>query len=303
MNGLWPSVRRWGWLLATCSGMAWSSAAHPQPCNPVVIGVGLAQADSGVVAWGCRGWGQVFLARDTLIHSISIWRPAKPDSDAQPRYLFITDADSVGPRTNRLLLTAPPIVHQVGDGIHPVEYRWVFDPPFALPRKGLFFFDIQADRWSVFVIPASSMAKNPYPDGGAWKTSTVGGDCPYPGAAFNDPPPRPDLAFEVQFCGAGPVGVPPPGARPLSLSAAPNPFQRTLQVSFDLPSSTYVRLAVFDLTGRRVATLVDGVLDPGPHSATWGWPSAIGGRAGTGMYFIRLEAGGQRLSRTVVHVE
>src|SRR5207249_10936310 len=113
---------------------------------------------------------------------------------------FITEADSVGPRTDRRLLSAPPIVHQVGDGIHPVEYRWVFDPPFALPRRGLFFFDIMADQWSWFLLPASS--GNAYTEGDAWKTSSVGGDCPYPGAAFDNPPPRPDLAFEIQFCTA-----------------------------------------------------------------------------------------------------
>src|SRR5262249_34208422 len=149
----------------------------------------------------CRGWGEVFLATDTLIRSISVWRPAKPDSDAQARHLFLaetkyfnTGSDSgYGPDMSRLLLSAPPLVHQVGDGIHPVEYRWVFDPPFALPHRGRFFFDIMAGQYNVFQIPASS--RNPYTDGEAWETSPTGGDCPYPAGAFYDPPPRPDLAF------------------------------------------------------------------------------------------------------------
>ena len=283
-------------------GPGWSVPVGGQPCNTVAIGVDLSQADRVVEPLFCRGWGQVFFANDTLIRSISVWRPAKPDSDAQARYLFITEADSVGPRTYLRLLSAPPLVHQVGDGIHPVEYKWVFDPPFALPRRGLFFFDIMADHWSAFLLPASS--QNPYPDGDAWNTSTSGGvDCPYPGAAFDDPPPRPDLAFEIQFCTAGAVGAPPPGARELSLSVLPNPFQREVRVTFDLPSTSYVRLGVFDLTGRRLATLVNEELGPGRHSASWGTPRDIGGRVGSGLYFIRMEAAGRRLSQTVVHIE
>jgi hypothetical protein len=105
---------------------------------------------------------------------------------------------------NAILYQAPPLVNQMGDGAHPVEYRWVFDPPLALPQRGHYFFDIMADWFGVFEIP--SRTSNPYPDGGAWETSPVS-NCSQPSWPYGDSPPKVDLAFEIQFCGAGPVGV------------------------------------------------------------------------------------------------
>jgi hypothetical protein len=290
-------------LMVFITAVAWVNSASSETCYPVAIGVQPAPADTAVYPFACRGWGEVFVATDTLIHSISVWRPAQPAYRDTPRQLFITetfDDPQATPDVSRVLLTGSVLVIPNGDGVHPVEYRWTFDPPFALPHRGKFFFDIMADNWTACTVMADTT--DPYPGGVAVKTSPDF-NCSQPGPPFDIDDPKRDLAFQVQFCGAGPVGVPPPRARPLALSAAPNPFQRELHVSFDLPSSTFVRLAVYDLTGRRVATLVDGVLDPGPHSATWGAPSAIGGRAGTGMYFIRLEAAGRRLNQTVVRIE
>jgi hypothetical protein len=246
----------------------------------------------------------VFFATDTLIHSITVWGPAPVDNS--PRHLFITETveDSVygfGPAPDVWrVLFGPSLMTPSWDGVHAPQYRCVFDPPFALPHRGKFFFDMMANEWIPF--PVLAITTDPYPDGAAWETGPVW-DCSRPGQPFSLDLPAWDLAFEVQLCGAGAVGVPPPGARGLSLSAIPNPFQREVRVDFDLPSSTYVRLAVFDITGRQVASLVDGVIEPGPHSATWRAPGAVAGRAGSGLYFVRMEALGQRLTRSIVHVE
>ena len=55
-----------------------------------------------------------------------------------------------------------------------------------------------------------------------------------------------------------------------------------------------VRLEVFDLLGRKVATLVDGEQDPGPHEAR-----LDGARLAPGTYFVRLQAGSERLTQRV----
>lgn len=295
------------WLaiaFTTCLGISWCNAARPQPCSPLSIGVPPDEADTSVVSWGCRGWGEVFPAPDTLIHSISVWGPAPLDN--RRRELFITETgyDSVYgfgayPDVNRVLFGPSLLTPSPWDGVHAPEYRYVFDPPFALPHRGYFFFDIMAETVSSY--PDLASTTNPYANGAIWETGPVW-DCSQPGAPYGDSPTW-DMAFEVQFCGAGAVGVPPPGARDLSLTTAPNPFQREVRVTFDLPSTTYVHLAVFDLAGRRLASLVDGELGPGPHSASWGPPRGGHGRAGTSLYFIRMEAAGRRLSRTVVKIE
>jgi hypothetical protein len=99
---------------------------------------------------------------------------------------------------SQLLLAAPPLVNLVGDGVHPVEYRWVFDPPFALPHQGKFFFDILSGDFSFGILAATT---DPYPDGEGWETAPVF-NCDRPGA------PRsfiqhPDLVFQIQFCAVG----------------------------------------------------------------------------------------------------
>jgi len=77
----------------------------------------------------------------------------------------------------------------------------------------------------------------------------------------------------------------------------PNPFNPSTTIGYQVPGtktgsgvsglgSGWVRLAVYDLLGREVATLVDEKQAPGPHSATW---NASG--FASGMYFYTLRAG------------
>ena len=66
----------------------------------------------------------------------------------------------------------------------------------------------------------------------------------------------------------------------------PNPFNPTTTITFDVPALHQVELAVYDVIGRRVALLVDGVLAAGRHEATW-----QAGKLPSGTYFYRLTAG------------
>ena len=83
----------------------------------------------------------------------------------------------------------------------------------------------------------------------------------------------------------------------------PNPFNPSTQIDFELGSHSHVRLEVYDLTGRKIATLVDGMRDPGLYhvvfSAKGGSPPeadeplahASGGEAShiaSGVYIARL---------------
>ncbi|GJQ21227.1 MAG: hypothetical protein HBSIN02_15820 [Bacteroidia bacterium] len=66
----------------------------------------------------------------------------------------------------------------------------------------------------------------------------------------------------------------------------PNPFNPSTTIAFDVPSAGAVSLAVFDMVGRHVATLVNEHLQPGRYKTTWnasGMPS--------GVYLCRLQAG------------
>jgi hypothetical protein len=81
----------------------------------------------------------------------------------------------------------------------------------------------------------------------------------------------------------------------------PNPFNPATTISFEMPAAGVARLTVFNLLGEEVATLVDGLLQAGHHSAVWGGTDVAGRPASSGLYFYQLtvanESGQPEFSR------
>jgi photosystem II stability/assembly factor-like uncharacterized protein len=88
----------------------------------------------------------------------------------------------------------------------------------------------------------------------------------------------------------GPTGVEPtPPTLPSTFAIAqnyPNPFNPTTTITYQIPIRSHVMLKVYDVLGREVVKLVDGVEEPGYKSVQW----TSRGLA-SGVYFYRLEAG------------
>jgi hypothetical protein len=80
----------------------------------------------------------------------------------------------------------------------------------------------------------------------------------------------------------------------------PNPFNPATTIFFTLPEKTRVHLAIYDVAGRLVATLVDGSLDEGLHTAKWEGRNNNGSQVSSGVYFYRLVAGKQILTKKMV---
>jgi flagellar hook assembly protein FlgD len=72
----------------------------------------------------------------------------------------------------------------------------------------------------------------------------------------------------------------------------PNPFQRGTSFAFSTPTDGHVRLEVFDLTGRQVATPVDGELPAGPHAVFWNARGENGSMLAPGVYYYRVSTTG-----------
>ncbi len=71
----------------------------------------------------------------------------------------------------------------------------------------------------------------------------------------------------------------------------PNPFNPLTKISFDIPKGEKISLKIFDITGRKIITLVDEYLNPGNHEVDFDAANFSGG-----VYFYKLT--GERFSQT-----
>jgi hypothetical protein len=71
----------------------------------------------------------------------------------------------------------------------------------------------------------------------------------------------------------------------------PNPFNPETNISFSLPEAAYVKLAIYNVLGQKVKTLVDEKQQAGYHSVKWDGTDDFGNLVGSGVYFYKLNAG------------
>jgi len=92
--------------------------------------------------------------------------------------------------------------------------------------------------------------------------------------------------------GAGTTGIPDdPVPEAFTVRAAmPNPFSSTTVISFSLPSTQPASVAVYDLRGRRVQTLLAGLQPAGRHRVEWNGRDESGRSVAAGVYFAHISA-------------
>jgi hypothetical protein len=89
----------------------------------------------------------------------------------------------------------------------------------------------------------------------------------------------------------------------LALSPSANPFRSSVLLRFSLPRATAARLSVYDAAGRVVRRLVDtgsGTMAAGLYQVRWDGRDDAGRALAAGIFFYRLEAGEETLSRKAV---
>ena len=83
----------------------------------------------------------------------------------------------------------------------------------------------------------------------------------------------------------------------------PNPFNPTTTIRFELPETGHTSLKIYDLLGREVAILFDGVLGAGPHAVTWNVGEESGATVSSGSYIYRLQAPNRTVSKVMTVVK
>ena len=99
------------------------------------------------------------------------------------------------------------------------------------------------------------------------------------------------------------VGVDPtpPLADP-GLRISPNPTAFTATISFRVPERASGRLAIYDLQGRVVLVLKDGIFEAGVQSESWNGRDVAGAKLNPGIYLVRLRMGTTTLTQRLVVV-
>jgi len=189
------------WLLSALVGP--EASADISQCLPVRVGVDSTQSDNCLPVYLGSAWGQVFEARDTLLLAISVWR--EPKANSTPLRIHIMELDSTGtPDFQRILRRGPTLQTDEGDGVHPVRFRFEFDPPVALPGPGHYEFAVQVAPDPVCDGATCLLGStlDPFAEGGAWEhpRNYPLPDCPLLSAHQFDP--AVDLCFEAEFCDA-----------------------------------------------------------------------------------------------------
>jgi subtilisin family serine protease len=77
----------------------------------------------------------------------------------------------------------------------------------------------------------------------------------------------------------------------------PNPFNPATTISFRLEQKARVNLTVYNILGERVKVLIDGDREAGSQAVTWDGTDANGASVASGVYFYRLTADDQTLTR------
>jgi predicted outer membrane repeat protein len=115
------------------------------------------------------------------------------------------------------------------------------------------------------------------------------------GDGSKEKPVRSEPRFELLITTDGSDGFAGLGDLPETFTLNqnyPNPFNPTTVISYELPQSTQVRLQVYDMAGRQVATLVSGQVAAGRHSINFD-----ASQLSSGVYLYRLQAGSSVLTR------
>lgn len=80
----------------------------------------------------------------------------------------------------------------------------------------------------------------------------------------------------------------------------PNPFNPSTTIRYYLPDQLPTRLEIYDVAGRRIVCLIDKMQGRGSYRAEWNGKDRLGNSVASGIYFCRLSAGRETLSRKMV---
>jgi len=83
----------------------------------------------------------------------------------------------------------------------------------------------------------------------------------------------------------------------------PNPFSSVTRIEYAVPKTTHVSLAVYEVSGRLIRVLVDGVKSPAYYTVSWDGRDNNGGKVSSGIYFCRFETKEYRTAKKLILIQ
>jgi hypothetical protein len=83
----------------------------------------------------------------------------------------------------------------------------------------------------------------------------------------------------------------------------PNPFKDKTEIRYTLQERASVTLGVFDISGQRIKSLVNGFMDNGVYSVIWDGKDERGIPVSSGIYFYRLTAGELKITNKLIYLK
>ena len=167
--------------------------------------IGIDTVFAGDAFGGNRGSAilETFVAPETLISSITVWRYPLEHFFENPLKLWILNVDSTGtPLEHSVVLDGPLWSGTSPDSIHPTEVTYTFDPPVVLPGRKMYSIAIQDYQCILYFDLLTTGGSDPvdrYPEGHAWGSSISNfQNCILHGAMYDFSPL--DLVFTIHFC-------------------------------------------------------------------------------------------------------
>jgi hypothetical protein len=218
-------------------------------------------------------------------------------------YLFITDEYSVSPNADITVwdirnVASPVKVASIYDATSSAHNCYVVGNMLAVAyyTAGFKLFDVSDP-----VHPALAYS---------YDTSALSGEGNFDGAwaCYAYAPnstvyitDRPNGLFIFKL--TGPTAVPMNGTPPFTISdAAPNPFSSSTRIAYTLARSADIAVAVYDVRGERVRRLESGWRSAGARDLWWDGTTDAGARAPSGVYYVRVQAGGTMQSSKITLV-
>ena len=106
--------------------------------------------------------------------------------------------------------------------------------------------------------------------------------------------------YTVTIFGEDPGSGTGPAEVSRTLRSFPNPFSQTAKIRFAVSEAIHVHMAVYDVRGRLVSTIINKKMGPGIYTVEWNGTDRHGERVASGLYFCRLVAGEHARTRKMM---